>query len=162
MLNNRDRQTAGTTLISAFILAIARNKTATMTMPSAEAAPQRELLSVATLRRSSPSHHSPTRVLQLTEQEHMPAPVRRITIESLQQRPRSNQRNRTPLRNESPLDPDEFRRRDPSESRSASAASATEGRRITIRPGAGGAAGAPMRVGTIARFTLNTLFAVLI
>jgi len=100
------------------------------------------------LRRSS-SQHTPTRTIRLTEQEHQQAareqtpPTHRVTLESLQQRPRSNQRNRTPLRNESPLDPDEFRR-ETSRGRS----NVSEGGRITIRPGAGTAVGtvAPMRI----------------
>ena len=66
---------------------------------------------VATLRRSS-SQVTPTRTLILSEHEHREVtPVRIVvTEESLANRPRSNQRTRTPRRYESPLDPDAFRR----------------------------------------------------
>lgn len=58
----------------------------------------------------------------------------RITYESLARRPRSNQRTRTPMRYESPLNPDAFRRDQPSPER-------REGLRITVRPLAGAAVG---------------------
>ena len=121
-------------------------------------------LSVAALRRSSP-HTTPTRTLQLSEQEIHQAEAndtvphgrqRRVTLESLMQRPRSNQRNRTPRRTESPLDPDEFRRTSTDGASNASDVAnsrrveiADQPRRITIRPGVGGAVGAvllPSRV----------------
>ena len=117
--------------------------------------PQRGSLSLAVLRRSSP-HHTPTRTLQLSEQEIQQAAANensqsnfRVTIESLTQRPRSNQRNRTPRRSESPLDPDEFRRQRPlSFSSSERLTAREEPRRITIRPAAGVAVGTvqPTRV----------------
>ncbi|KAL7562893.1 hypothetical protein ACA910_000266 [Epithemia clementina (nom. ined.)] len=104
-------------------------------------------LSVAALRRSSP-HTTPTRTLQLTEQERQQAKARdsqwsrRVTVESLQQRPRSNQRNRTPRRNESPLNPDEFRRgNDQNSDNTGVRFSDQQPRRITIRPGATGTVG---------------------
>lgn len=58
----------------------------------------------------------------------------RVTVESLLRRPRSNQRNRTPSRYESPLDPAAFRRDEPSPER-------VEGQRITVRPLAGAPVG---------------------
>lgn len=103
------------------------------------------VLSVATLRRSTSNHATPTRTMHLTEQEHRQkenalSQTHRITIEGLQQRPRSNQRNRTPRRNESPMDPNEFRRQ--------TVVEAAERRRATIHPGAGSAVGsvAPMLI----------------
>lgn len=76
--------------------------------------PRPTVLSVGTLRRSSP-HTTPTRTLQLSELEVAVVSPGTLPVGNdvtlLQQRPRSNQRNRTPRRNESPLDPDEFRRR---------------------------------------------------
>jgi hypothetical protein len=98
-------------------------------------------MTVASLRRSN-AQLNPTRTLALLEAEQSSresTPVR-VSIESLSRRPRSNPRSRTPMRYESPLDPDEFRREslEPEES---SAPPANEGRRITIRPLAGSAVG---------------------
>jgi hypothetical protein len=69
-------------------------------------------MSVAALRRSS-AHVTPTRTLLLSEQEHRAAPpVLSASLRTeLLLRPRSNPRTRTPRRQESPLDPDVFRRR---------------------------------------------------
>jgi hypothetical protein len=61
-------------------------------------------------------------------------PHARVTYESLARRPRSNPRTRTPMRYESPLNPDAFRRDQPSPER-------REGLRITVRPLAGAAVG---------------------
>lgn len=106
-------------------------------------------LSVETLRRSS-SLHSPTRTLRLMEAEHSsrdntPA---RIAVETLtNSRPRSNQRSRTPMRYESPLNPDEFRRETvlaaeaEAEAAQAGESAVHEARRVTIRPLAGRAIG---------------------
>lgn len=58
----------------------------------------------------------------------------RVTIESLLRRPRSNPRSRTPMRYESPLSPNAFRRDEASPER-------TEGQRITVRPLAGATVG---------------------
>jgi hypothetical protein len=103
-------------------------------------------MSVASLRRSN-AQVNPTRTLSLSEAEHSSresTPVR-VSIDSLSRRPRSNPRVRTPMRYESPLDPDEFRR-ESLESEESSAPPANEGRRITIRPLAGSAVGtAPVR-----------------
>lgn len=68
-------------------------------------------MNVAVLRRSS-SHVTPTRTLRLSEQEHREVTPVRVTQEYLE-RPRSNQRTRTPRRYESPMDPDAFRRTSP-------------------------------------------------
>ena len=54
----------------------------------------------------------------------------RVTIASLTRRPRSNPRTRTPMRYESPLDPEAFRRGEHSPER-------IEAQRITVRPLAG-------------------------
>jgi len=101
--------------------------------------PQRNTtLSVESLRRSSSNQHDPTRTLRLTEQEHSSrenTPLR-VTIESLSSRPRSNPRTRTPLRYESPVDPDEFR-----SLHSDNDTPVHEAQRITIRPLAGSAIG---------------------
>lgn len=103
-------------------------------------------LSVASLRRTSPLH-TPTRTLRLTEAEHLarnagPPPV---TLASLASRPRSNPRSRTPMRYESPLNPDEFRREPLTTAAEQQEQSSTpEGgsrRIITIRPSAGLAVG---------------------
>lgn len=122
--------------------------------PQQQQQQQRGSLSLAALRRSSP-HHTPTRTLQLSEQEiqqstankNLQSSYYRVTIENLRQRPRSNQRNRTPRRGESPLDPDEFRTLPSSSSTplnervTTTTTTATtrqveeQGRRITIRPG---------------------------
>jgi hypothetical protein len=103
-------------------------------------------MSVASLRRSN-AQVNPTRTLSLSEAEHSSresTPVR-VSAESLSRRPRSNPRVRTPMRYESPLDPDEFRR-ESLEPEEASAPPANEGRRITIRNLAGSAVGtAPVR-----------------
>ena len=73
-------------------------------------------LSVASLRRASPLH-TPTRTLRLDEAEHLSrqrnhqkGPPTRDILASLASRPLSNPRSRTPMRYESPLDPNEFRR----------------------------------------------------
>ncbi|GAX09438.1 hypothetical protein FisN_6Lh186 [Fistulifera solaris] len=63
-------------------------------------------LTVDTLRRSSPLH--PSRTLRISEVE---AQASTTVILDTSRRPRSNPRVRTPMRYESPLDPDEFRRR---------------------------------------------------
>jgi hypothetical protein len=105
-------------------------------------------MSVASLRRSN-AQVNPTRTLSLSEAEHSSresTPVR-VSMDSLSRRPRSNPRVRTPMRYESPLDPDEFRR-ESLEPEEPSAPIADEGRRsrITIRPLAGNAVGAaPVR-----------------
>jgi hypothetical protein len=103
-------------------------------------------MSVASLRRSN-AQVNPTRTLSLSEAEHSSresTPVR-VSMDSLSRRPRSNPRVRTPMRYESPLDPDEFRR-ESLEPEEPSAPIANEGRRITIRPLAGNAVGAaPVR-----------------
>ena len=103
-------------------------------------------MSVASLRRSN-AQVNPTRTLSLSEAEHSSresTPVR-VSMDSLSRRPRSNPRVRTPMRYESPLDPDEFRR-ESLEPEEPSAPLANEGRRITIRPLAGIAVGtAPVR-----------------
>jgi hypothetical protein len=57
-----------------------------------------------------------------------------VSPASLARRPRSNQRTRTPMRYESPVNPDAFRRDRPSPER-------REGQRITVRPLAGAAIG---------------------
>jgi hypothetical protein len=57
-----------------------------------------------------------------------------VSPASLARRPRSNQRTRTPMRYESPLDPGAFRRDGPSPER-------REGQHITVRPLAGAAIG---------------------
>ena len=61
-------------------------------------------------------------------------PQARVTYESLARRPRSNPRTRTPMRYESPLNPNAFRREQPSPER-------REGLRITVRPLAGAGVG---------------------
>ena len=126
----------------------------------ASAPHQRTILSVDALRRSSP-HVAPSRTLRLSEAEHAlssregPSPLR-VAIEALSNRPRSNPRNRTPRRYESPLNPDEFRRVSLTDDDDADAPSAAWStfppvedqllpgggpRRITIRPLAGSAVG---------------------
>lgn len=98
-------------------------------------------MSVASLRRSN-AQTNPTRTLALSEAERSSrenTPVR-VSAESLSRRPRSNPRSRTPMRYESPLDPDQFRR-ESLESEESSVPFANEGRRITIRPLAGTAVG---------------------
>ena len=82
-------------------------------------------LSVASLRRASPSLHSPdhhTRILRLTEAEHSSrrdaaaassaSTIADYLATATTERPRSNPRRTTPSsqRYESPLNPDEFRR----------------------------------------------------
>lgn len=123
------------------------------------------LLSVEALRRSSP-HVTPSRTLRLSEAEHAlssregPSPLR-VAIEALSNRPRSNPRNRTPRRYESPLNPDEFRRVSVSDEYAETAGievppledqplGSSGPRRITIRPLAGSAVGTtvPTRVST--------------
>lgn len=96
-------------------------------------------LTVASLRRSnSHAHHSPTRVLRLTEQEERARtpPARNLSSLTLNHRPRSNPRTRTPRRAESPLDPNALRRED-----AASIPRQQQPRTITIRPHAGSAVG---------------------
>jgi hypothetical protein len=140
------------------------------------------ILSVASLRRSS-SHHTPTRTLQLSEREHFVSnnahinnnisPLARVlghVMLSSADRPRSNQRTRTPMRHESPAHPDELRAVSPEptaatvrrrRSNSSSDASSSSPRlvnrnhassgRITIRPLAGAA------VGTVLSTTMVSL-----
>lgn len=75
-------------------------------------------MSVAALRRSS-ARVTPTRTLLLSEQEHRAVTPTTTTTSSLfEPRPRSNPRTRTPRRQESPLDPDVFRRRNDGEATS--------------------------------------------
>jgi hypothetical protein len=95
-------------------------------------------LTVAALRRVSPLH-SPTRTLAITEAEYASrgATPLRVTAEQLTSRPRSNPRSRTPMRYESPLSADEFRREYLGND---DAGIASESRRITLRPGVGAAA----------------------
>jgi hypothetical protein len=96
-------------------------------------------LSLAALRRTSPISHGVTRAMRLSETEHMSRgnTPRRITMEDLTARPRSNPRSRTPMRYESPLTA-EFRR----ESLELDNPATTEApRRITIRPLVGNTAG---------------------
>jgi hypothetical protein len=115
------------------------------------------IMTVDSLRRSSPAaarRVTPTRILRLTEAEHQQqvresaggtSPFRLLlTAESLSNRPRSNPRNRTPRRYESPLDPDEFRLRRDQDGEGDAHANENNGqqpRRITIRPLAGTAVG---------------------
>lgn len=89
-------------------------------------------LTVDDLRRSSPLH--PSRTLRISEAE---ASRTTPTIDT-SRRPRSNPRSRTPMRYESPLDPDEFRRIRPQDEGDER----PDARRITIRPNAGRAVGA--------------------
>lgn len=112
------------------------------------------MLSVASLRRASPLH-TPTRTLRLDEGEHISRQrdqtgplATRVTLASLASRPRSNPRSRTPMRYESPLNPDEFRRESQSSAAagnddepSTSNSNRESGRTITIRPTAGLAVG---------------------
>lgn len=140
----------------------------TSSRPSAPNNPQRPVLSVDALRRSSPHVTRPNRTLRLSEAEHAlasregPSPLR-VAIEALANRPRSNPRNRTPRRYESPLNPDEFRRVSVSDDNDDVPASGSTlppvedqalpsggPRRITIRPLTGAAVGttASTRVGT--------------
>lgn len=105
-------------------------------------------MSVAALRRSS-SHHTPTRTLHLSEQEHSSSysPSRVLLVVS--DRPRSNQRTRTPMRHESPAHPDELRAVSPEptaatvrrRSNVSPLNSVVASGRITIRPLAGAAVG---------------------
>ena len=87
--------------------------------------------SIDSLRRSNTSLQSPTRTLHLDELEALHrsnSNPRPSSIHSL--RSRSNQRNRTPNRHESPLDPDAFRSVEPD-------VQPIEHARITIRPRVG-------------------------
>jgi hypothetical protein len=125
---------------------------------SQSVAPNRRtiILSVDALRRSSP-HVTPNRTLRLSEAEHAlstregPSPLR-AAIVSLSNRPRSNPRNRTPRRYESPLNPDEFRRVSLADDENVASEPTLPPvedqplpgggpRRITIRPMAGSAVG---------------------
>ncbi|GKZ00074.1 hypothetical protein MPSEU_000960800 [Mayamaea pseudoterrestris] len=103
-------------------------------------------LTVAALRRASPSQHLPvTRTLRITEAELSSREVTplRVTLEDLTMRPRSNPRSRTPMRYESPLNHSEFRR----ESLGAEdEARQSPPQRITIRPLAGAAVGTTNRI----------------
>ena len=99
----------------------------------------------ALMRRSSPLVRSPappSLSLAPVTPPHSgtPSPLR-LT------RPRSNPRNRTPMRYESPLDPSAFRiDEEPRPART------TEGQRITIRPLAGSAVGATVPTGRVSLF----------
>jgi hypothetical protein len=124
-------------------------------------------MSVASLRRSS-SHHTPTRTLHLSEQEHSasnnansnnisPLRVMEVVL-ALSDRPRSNQRTRTPMRHESPAHPDELRAVSPEPTAAtvrrrsnSNAVSPLASGRITIRPLAGAA------VGTVLSTTMVSL-----
>jgi hypothetical protein len=89
-------------------------------------------LTVAALRRSSPSNYPVTRTLRLSEAEHSSresTPLH-VTLEDLSMRPRSNPRSRTPMRLESPLNPNEFRR----ESLGSEDELTPTPRRIAVRP----------------------------
>jgi hypothetical protein len=136
-------------------------------------------MSVASLRRSS-SHHTPTRTLQLSEQEHSSnnshnnnniSPLARVmghVMMSSSDRPRSNQRTRTPMRHESPAHPDELRavspeptaatvrRRRSNSSDAVSSPLAITSGRITIRPlTAGAAVGRTVLSTTMVRLTVG-------
>lgn len=87
-------------------------------------------------RRASPYASPAVRSSLVNSRESTPTQSRRVTIDSLLLRPRSNPRTRTPMRYESPLSPQAFRREDPSPER-------VEEQRRTVRP----MAGAPL-VGT--------------
>jgi hypothetical protein len=88
----------------------------------------------ALMRRSSPLVRSPAPPSPLLAPE-TPSPLRSDTASPLRlTRPRSNPRNRTPMRYESPLNSDAFRiDEEPRPTRT------TGGQRITIRPLAGSA-----------------------
>jgi hypothetical protein len=68
----------------------------------------------------------------------------RVTIASLTRRPRSNPRTRTPMRYESPLDPEAFRRGEHSPQR-------IEAQRITVRPLAGAPVGSSLGARRVSR-----------
>jgi hypothetical protein len=107
------------------------------------------MLSVNSLRRASPIH-SPTRTLRITEAEHSSRDTTPVSLaaDALVRRPRSNPRSRIPMRYESPLNPDEFRREDTNEEED-SPSIRQEAHRITIRPTAGrpvGTVGSSTRV----------------
>jgi len=98
---------------------------------------------------------SPTRTLRITAHEQSNSNNSRdntpldYSREELARRPRSNPRSRTPMRYESPLETDAFRRRSPSPNNNNDDNVA---RRITIRPLAGAT------VGTVgARTTTTTI-----
>lgn len=95
-------------------------------------------LTVDDLRRSSPLH--PSRTLRISEAEAS----RTTTSIDTSRRPRSNPRSRTPMRYESPLDPDEFRRirLQQEQQEGQNETERPDARRITIRPNAGRAIGA--------------------
>ena len=95
------------------------------------------------LRRSSPALLHPSRPGSATRSTtaNVSNPrdglLRRLSYEELRDRPSSNPRTRTPMRYESPLNPNAFR---------------TEGQRVTVRPLAGAAVGTTLvsrRVSTI-------------
>ena len=101
------------------------------------------------LRRSSSNLGSPTRTLRITaheqqqqQQSHQHDTALLLSEEMMmaRSRPRSNPRSRTPMRYESPLEPDAFTRRSPSPNNNNEDAALTT-RRITIRPMAGRAVG---------------------
>jgi hypothetical protein len=98
------------------------------------------MLSVNSLRRASPIH-SPTRTLRITEAEHSSRDTTPVSLaaDALVRRPRSNPRSRIPMRYESPLNPDEFRRESLvlDEDEDDSPSIRHEAHRISIRPTAG-------------------------
>jgi hypothetical protein len=98
----------------------------------------------ALMRRSSPLVR-PSAPPSLLLEPLTPSPLRSSTVSPLRlTRPRSNPRNRTPMRYESPLNSNAFRiDEEPRPNR------ATEGQRITIRPLAGSAVGATVPTGRV-------------
>jgi hypothetical protein len=98
------------------------------------AAPRRSTGDTPISRRASPLI-SPRLTRDPTSREGTPG---RVSFESLSSRPRSNVRTRTPMRAESPLNANAFRRVSPE-------ASSREGQRVSVRPLAGATVGAVLQ-----------------
>jgi len=134
--------------------AIQQEAGTTTTTTASDAAPpdaSRVQAAMESLRRSSSNLGSPTRTLRITAHEQQQQSHQQDTAllllseEMARSRPRSNPRSRTPMRYESPLEPDAFTRRSPSPNNNNNEDAALTTRRITIRPMAGRAVGTTVR-----------------